>query len=629
MAVMAPDMNFSATSLESLADDGSLDLDDYSSISDEDVYIGISSRPQLPFILSNNLVSKNLPSRLAGSILTRGPIPSPQSQSANSHPPCDGKNASNYLPAPRPSKPPPLFPPHVSSPLARSSLNAVAWSPDSHDRQGRNLAKTQYGYRERTHSDNSVHHFSHARENGYSIVKEEIPGIHVAERPVESQTSRRSLLPNLEDVQSQRSHLHRLRLSKASTDREFMEVAQQLLAHVAQLHHLHKLFEAMQNSHKMYEEAERRLESAIDELLHGPEESGLRGDTTEDLGQGHFNSDNYRDSYSNKSEDWALRGITGDRPEATHPLYDKLRTAFGELQLARELLANTRMKRQVLRARKSQPLMEGSLGLLESYGDVGKKKAFQLQNMALMTEDDIKQLQEYDGLEEGAEQDIKLYTEQVRILQQQCREKGAIPSSSCFHQDSFGPDSFYGEEIPLEPGPFSIDDESATLAHPVFPLLLSNPTHLLHGPPCTARQFLKMVIPLPPDAPFKAKRVEEAAREANIHSLLSATDSNNKSEYIDRWLLHKLHHSAMEAELLWSTFRSRLKILDIDRWQRDVLRFWWHDGPLEPESMGTKNNGTDKAPTFVSSGAGFNELSYSDSGQLDGIRNWKLDDSWP
>lgn len=471
---------------------------------------------------------------------------------------------------------------------------------------------------------------SHLRGNENSKVKEEksVYKRHLTERPVESRTRRSPLLPNFEDVRSQRAHLLELRSSKDNADQEFIVAAERLLAHGAQLH-LHELVKAMRNSHVMYQKAERRLEVAIDELLHGQEELGLREDATEDLGQEHFDADNRRDGCSDKSEDWVLRGITGDRPEAIHPLYEKLRAAFGELQLARELLANTRMKREVLHSRKNQPLMEGSLDLLESYGDVGKKKALELRNLALMTEKDIEQLRDYDALEEGAKQDIKLYTEEVRMLQQECREKGVLPSSSYFHQEGFGLDSFYWEEIPLAPSPFSIDDESATLAHPVFPLLLSNPTHLLHGFPRTTRQFLKVALPLSPNAPFKAKRVEDAAREANMHSLLSTAESNDKSEYINRWLLHKLHHSAMEAELLWSTFRSRLKILDINRWQRDVLRFWWHDGPLEPASLGTGNNGTDKAPTFISSRAGFNGLSYSDSGQLDGIRNWKLDDSWP
>jgi hypothetical protein len=84
----------------------------------------------------------------------------------------------------------------------------------------------------------------------------------------------------------------------------------------------------------------------------------------------------------------------------------------------------------------------------------------------------------------------------------------------------------------------------------------------------------------------------------------------------------------MEAELLWTTFRARLKILDIDRWQRDVLHFWSRDEAVEPASIAITNNDTNKALEFGHLGTEFNMLSYSESGQLECLRNWSLDDSW-
>jgi hypothetical protein len=46
-----------------------------------------------------------------------------------------------------------------------------------------------------------------------------------------------------------------------------------------------------------------------------------------------------------------------------------------------------------------------------------------------------------------------------------------------------------------------------------------------------------MALQLPRGAPLRAKQVNDAAREANIDSLLSTVESDDKSEYINRWLL--------------------------------------------------------------------------------------------
>ncbi|KAI1195096.1 hypothetical protein F5X97DRAFT_309286 [Nemania serpens] len=412
-----------------------------------------------------------------------------------------------------------------------------------------------------------------------------------------------------------------------------MTAARALLSDAAQLQQLNQLFESMRSTYLGYMEAEQHLEEIVDTLHNGQEaieshEWAFYKTAMEALGVSLFDV-NDQDSHSSETEDWALRGITGDRPESFHPLYEKLRAAFGELQLARELLTNTQMKREALHARKAQPLAEDSLALLEHYGDAGRKKALELRAMTVMTEDDIEQLHEYDQLEQYARRTIEIYTDKVKALQRQCEANDALPSSSYFQQEGFRPDSFYRDEIRLVSSPFDDNDESATLAHPVFPLLLSNPTHLLHGFPQTPLQSLRMALRLPSQAPLRAKQVREAAREENMHSLLSKTDSEDKGEYINRWLLHKLHHSAMEAELLWTTFRSRLKILDIDSWQRDVLRFWWRDKPVDMGSAGIRENGTDRVSKLVGSRMEFNTFSRSDSGQLNGLRDWNLDDSWP
>ncbi|KAI0534831.1 hypothetical protein GGR58DRAFT_41931 [Xylaria digitata] len=643
---MAPDMSFSTASLGHLVDDGASDSDDYSSIS-EDMHIGASSRPQLPLILSNNSISKSLPSRWPGGIVSRRFAPSHRSQSARPHQAGDyHQRASSYSPRPQPHppsplpprppplpprpRPPPPPPPPLTRPVSGTLLQPLDW----HDRWRSNLAEPQNGHDDRSHGNDRDSFFSsswHESNEQEVEAKEESEYVqHLTENYFGLQRQRSVLLNIFEEAKSRGAYVRKLQQSEDEASRKFMAAIRALLPDGAELDQLQQLFKALQDIHLKYQEAGHRFQETVDELYQGQEDLGSREEAfykavTRASGIALFSLNNEQDGHSDNGEDWFLRGITGDRSETIHPLYEKLKAAFAELQLARELLVNTQMKREALYARKIQPLTEDSLGLLETYGDAGKKKALELRAMALITEEDNEQLQQYDELEQQAERDIEIYTKMVRILQQECKKNGALPSSSHFQQEGFGVDSFYRDEIRLASGPFESHDESATLAHPVFPLLLSNPTHLLHDFPQTARQSLRMALQLPLDAPVRAKQVKEAAHEANMHSLLSTVESEDKSEYINRWLLHKLHHSALEAELLWTTFRSRMKILDIDRWQRDVLNFWWRDKPVNVTSGDIGDNETNKA---VGSNAEFNMLSWSDSGQLDGFRNWNLDDSW-
>ncbi|KAI8627717.1 hypothetical protein F5Y19DRAFT_465642 [Xylariaceae sp. FL1651] len=448
---------------------------------------------------------------------------------------------------------------------------------------------------------------------------------------VELRNWRISFSNTLDKVQSRRTRIQDLRHNQDEADRKFMAAVRAILPTTPQLQQLYK---TMQDTRLRCQEAEQHFEDIVDELQHSQEDLKLNerkfyaaiGALETNLAQDKTD----RESCSDSSEDLILRGITGDRPEAVHPLYGELRVAFGELQLARELLANTQMKRDSLHSWKAQTLTEDGLDLLETYGDAGKKKALELKSLALMTEEDHAQLEEYDNLEQTARKNIETYTEKVRDLEKKCREKGVLPSSSYFQLEGFGLDPYYRDEIRLAPGPFDCNDESGTLAHPVFPLLLSNPSHLLHEFPHTALQSLRKALQLPPSMPSRTRQINEAAREENIHSLLSTAELDNKGEFINRWLLHKLHQSALEAELLWSTFRARLKILDIDRWQRDVLHFWWRDQPaVDPLPAVVMRGDKSYASTSVACGTVLGSRPVSDSGQLDGLRQWKVEDFWP
>ncbi|KAI0201020.1 hypothetical protein F4808DRAFT_460225 [Astrocystis sublimbata] len=620
---MYPDVSFSATSLGCLDDeDASTDPDNYSCLSDDHMHIGLSPRPLLPLAFPPSSLSKSLPSGLAVGVVSQADGPVTRSQSAHSHPRWHYRVTSGP-----PSRPPPSLTRPVSNPPSRPLGRCASQSSD--------IARPQSRSSHRSSNDSdSAYSPLQTRDRADNDVDGEADHVaRLTEQYIAIRNQRSSLSGKLNSFRSQRAHLHQLRRGKDEAGQRFMAAARALLPDSPQLHQLLQLFNAMQSTQLGCLEAEQRIGHTVDALQDDqeglvPQEAAFYKTAMDALEITHLGTDKVQHDPTVKSEDVFLRGISGDRPENYHPLYQKLRAAFSELQLAKELLANTQMKRAALHAQKTQPLTEDGLDLLETYGDAGRKKALELRAIPLMTEDDREQLREYDILEQDAYDDIKIFTDQVKTLQQECRETGVLPSTSCFHQGSVELDSFYREEIRLPPSPFDSNDESATLAHPVFPLLLSNPTHLLHGFPQTSLQSLKRAIQLPPDAPVRDRQVKQAAREANMHSLLSSTESNDKNEYINRWLLHKLHNSAMEAELLWTTFRSRLKILDIDRWQQDVLYFWWRDQSAKPVSGDVGDSSTDRISKFVGSRKEFSTLPYSDSGQLDGLRSWNLDSSW-
>ncbi|KAI1173713.1 hypothetical protein F4777DRAFT_589692 [Nemania sp. FL0916] len=475
---------------------------------------------------------------------------------------------------------------------------------------------------------------------------------HLTDRYVALREQRKSQLANFREAQQQHAYISRLQRSAVEADQKFMDLARELLSDNPRLSQLHRLFKTMQNTRIECQDAEQQLRETVDNLYHGQNELALQEDRFYKTALGAWEVTLESDSsQSSDSDDSYLLGITGDRPEITHPRYQKLCAAFAELQLAEELLANTQMKRAALLVRKQkETFTEDNFPILESFGSAGKKRALQLRKRDL---DDLKQLEEYDALEKEARQGIEQYTESFKVLLKECRESNVLPPSSKFHQDQPALDLSRRDER-LAPIPSELNDEEVNLAHPLFPLLLSNPTHLLHKFPQTAMQSLKMALQLPTTAPIRPIQVREAAREANIHFLLSQPgsqpDPEDKSDYINRWLLHKLHHSAMEAELLFETFQSKLKILDIDRWQQDVLRFWWRDDAVDVPAEDMADNGTNKAANSSASPAEFGTASepgcseledltyldetdsllycHSDPGQLERLKDWNPNDLW-
>ncbi|KAI1639763.1 hypothetical protein F4809DRAFT_594366 [Biscogniauxia mediterranea] len=612
--------------------------DDNSSVSNN-THVGITRRSQfppfLPTVASSSSISKSLPQRLAATISAADSALAPRGKSAHRfQTPSTSHSAS--VPSNRPSDP-------LVSPAGLIRPSISKFDDDlRHDTTHSDTASAG--------EESSVYYDLPALEadqdeSEYESVDDidnDIDEEHVASHAVRGETlqrlaekfsrlrSRRTALWDVfQGIRAKRTQVQDLRQQKNQADLAFMVAVQAILpSHPG----LDDLFKTMQNAQLRCQEAEECFDEMIDELQYGEAEleAEERRFYTAAAGAHSVDSEDESDeeTRSTTREDLSLRGITGDRPEVSHPLFEELREAFQDLQLARELLVNTRMKRRALLARRSQFLTDDNFDLLRSYGDAGKRRALELKQSEFVTEEDLEELQQYDHLEQTAISDIEFYTDKVRVLEAECREKGVVLKTTSFQLDTT-----YRDEIHLGTMPFYNGDSKEypkTLAHPVFPILLSNPTHLLEAFPQTARQSLRMAVSLPCNVSSRQKHIDDAAREVNIHTLLRDSEMENKSDYINRWLLHKLHLSAMEAEVLWSTFRLRLNILNVDRWQRDVLHFWWRDQAANIPSVhfvdthtghnsASVNPETDKGPS----------RHYSDSGHFDNIRHWDVDQAWP
>ncbi|KAI2782417.1 hypothetical protein F4815DRAFT_463151 [Daldinia loculata] len=440
---------------------------------------------------------------------------------------------------------------------------------------------------------------------------------------------RTNLWEMFDSIHLKRTQVQDLRHMKDETSLAFMTAVQAILPNNPGLD---QLFKDMQDAQLRCQEAEQRFDDMLDELQHGEVELELEEQRFYTVAAGVDESDDESDdeSCSVTSEVSALRGITGDRPEDIHPLFEELREASRNIQLAKELLVNTQMKRKALSAGKSHLLSPDSIELLEKYGDAGKNRALELKRSGVMSEDDIEMLMDYDKLERKARFDIDRFTKDVIRLENECREKGVMPKNTPFQEEGFGVNPVLKDDIQLDDVPFNTHakGQPKTLAHSVFPKLLSNPTHLLEAFPMTAQQSLRLALSLPPGMPSRQKHVNDAAREVNIHSLLEEAGDVDKRGYINRWLLHKLHLSPMEAELLWSTFHSRLRVRDTNRWQQDVLHLWWKDQAANLPPAQFEGVYEDRSSASINPRTDLPARRYSDSGQLDHLRLWEIEDAW-
>ncbi|ROW15489.1 hypothetical protein VPNG_02235 [Cytospora leucostoma] len=345
-----------------------------------------------------------------------------------------------------------------------------------------------------------------------------------------------------------------------------------------------------------------------------------------------------------------LLGIAPELDENYHPLYNQLLSAVGFLQLAQEHHNELLMRKQFIeeeqerlrlaedqergqrilsaqqkRLRLAQKHEQARMRLAE---EQERKQRMLVQEQEMeesklaeellrnsgplrtrqLRDEDLEFLRDFEVDERVAWEEVQRLRHKVEQFKQLCREQGVIPRNAPLHE-VYSYEREYEDDISIDFDPEAGSGAAEYLASSRFPLLLSNPSHLMGDTPMTAKSALKHATAIPDNHPRKLQVFGAAAKEFFIENLIRDAKENDKPDFINRWLLHKLRISPLEAELLYSCFfmESHLRILDLDRWQQDVLYYWPRDdaakirpedflGPVTPVDTQLRVGGSEVLP---------------------------------
>lgn len=272
-----------------------------------------------------------------------------------------------------------------------------------------------------------------------------------------------------------------------------------------------------------------------------------------------------------------LLGIGPERPEDFHPFYKKFMSAVGYLQLAEEHHQDLLSRKQFIERELDH------LRLAHDYRPTDNNAI----NRQLETQDLIF-LRDFDDHMSENLLEMERLREEVERLRQMCQNRGVFPKHAPLHE-AYRFERDLEDDLLLNFGPIETKD-AGPLFTSRFAVLLYSPNHLIEDPPITAKAALRRAASVKagdPLYPFKAEMFASAAKEFLIERLVQDANDSDKTDFINRWLLHRLRTSAVEVELLYSLFisSSSLQILNLEQWQQDVLFYWTRDeqARLPPE----------------------------------------------
>ncbi|CAH0044248.1 unnamed protein product [Clonostachys solani] len=294
------------------------------------------------------------------------------------------------------------------------------------------------------------------------------------------------------------------------------------------------------------EELLQRIEFRFFSLLAGDDGEMSDGSSSE-----------HDDSLINDLPD-ELLGISPDRPlEDCHPLFYRLTLAVASLHSAEEEVTS-----------------------LQSINKFCEDKWIERSRGQKLAREMADFLVEYPTLVKTKKAELDECRQEVSRLRAMCEEQQAMAKHLPVRLDLALNSDVDPEDLDL-PDDETILREYRTMPPSRFSEILSQPDHLLALPePLTAEAAKKAADQLPDNNPDKMRRVHHATKELEIENLsLFGDEEDDKNNNINRWLLHNLRSSPLDASLLHSVFVTTqgLRILDPQRWQRDVLYYWWRD----------------------------------------------------
>lgn len=380
------------------------------------------------------------------------------------------------------------------------------------------------------------------------------------------------------EMRSRRKELREKRREKDAADNAFMSVVRPILISQGEIFHapsshLESRLEKMQrlrDDYQVLESSYETLEAMLDEeerdlsiletrffsiLAAGQTKEERQLEVSSDSGAANFNIDQSEIPYE-------LRGISPFGPvEDPHPLYIDLTSTLGYLGNARDEYADL-------------------LSTREQYEEEQQLK--KTTNQKASDELDMKEFfDEFPSEELRMNGMVTNLESQVSRLKKICEERGIMKKHMSIKME-------YALDPQIKYEDLDLDDEQTilssrkTLGHAEFNELLSQPDHVLADEPLTPLGALKAAIRLPNHHPAKGVKKRLASKEYAIDNLMRECDGGKKADYVNRWLLHQLRLSPLNAVLLRSTFQASrsLKIRDMWRWQCDVMHYWWRDNTM-------------------------------------------------
>lgn len=379
-------------------------------------------------------------------------------------------------------------------------------------------------------------------------------------------------------MRSRRKELREKRREKDAADNAFMGVVRPVLISQRELiDYPASLFESrlekmqqLRDDYQVLESSYEALEAMLDEeerdlsiletrffsiLAAGQTKEERQLDISSDSGAANFSIDQTEIPYE-------LRGISPYGPvEEPHPLYMELTSTVGYLGNARDEYADL-------------------LSTKQQYEEEQQLKKTTKQKVS--DEQEMKEFFDEFPYEEQRMNDIMTSLEsKVNGLKKLCEDRGVMKKHMSIKMEyALDPQIRY-EDLDLD-DEHTIMSRRKTLAHTEFNELLSQPDHVLAEEPLTTLGALKAAIRLPNHHPEKGVKKRLASKEYAIDNLMRECDGGKKADYVNRWLLHQLRLSPLNAVLLRSTFQASrsLKIRDMWRWQCDVMHYWWRDSTM-------------------------------------------------